>query len=213
MASEAKATPTYVFTYFNGRGLGEISRLLFAAAGVPYQDIRVEQGAGWEALKASTPFGQLPTLSVNGKVFAQSAAIQRYIAREYGLFGSNELEGLQIDGIYEGLQDARKPFMEARSTKDEAEKKVKIAAFFKDTWPTWGARLSNVLAANDEGKSWFVGTKISLADIAVFNVLSFLLEINADYLNDYPLLQGLIARVKANPGIAAWLAKRPVTAW
>ena len=31
-----------------------------------------------------TPFGQTPTLEVNGKVYAQSLAIATYVARETG---------------------------------------------------------------------------------------------------------------------------------
>jgi glutathione S-transferase len=95
--------------------------------------------------------------------------------------------------------------------KDEAEKKAAIAKWFADTWPTWGAKLTSVLASNNEGKAWFVGTKISLADVAVFNQLSYQLEFDAGCLTAFPLLAGLVERVKANAGIAAWLAKRPAT--
>ena len=43
--------PTYKLTYFNGRGRAEITRLIFAAAGVPYEDVRIEKEA-WPAVKA-----------------------------------------------------------------------------------------------------------------------------------------------------------------
>jgi glutathione S-transferase len=46
----------YKITYFNARARAEILRLLFAAAGVPYQDHRIEFGE-WPALKEKTPFG------------------------------------------------------------------------------------------------------------------------------------------------------------
>jgi len=45
-------TMSYKLTYFNGQGLGEVARLLFAAAGQVYQDERINQDA-WPALKAS----------------------------------------------------------------------------------------------------------------------------------------------------------------
>jgi len=32
----------YKLTYFNGRGRGEIIRLVFAAANVPFEDVRLE---------------------------------------------------------------------------------------------------------------------------------------------------------------------------
>jgi len=43
---------SYKLTYFNGRGRAELSRLIFAQAGVPYEDVRIE-GAQWPQLKPS----------------------------------------------------------------------------------------------------------------------------------------------------------------
>jgi len=44
--------PTYKLTYFNGKGRAETTRLVFAAAGIKYEDKRVEK-ADWGALKPS----------------------------------------------------------------------------------------------------------------------------------------------------------------
>jgi len=201
---------TYKLSYFNGRGLGEVSRLLFTAAGVPFTDNRVEQ-KDWPAFKPQTPYGQMPVLEVNGKSYGQSGAIQRYLAREFGLFGSSEVEGLAIDGIVEAINDARKVFGEARQEKDEEAKKVKFAAYFKDVWPAWGAKLTSILAANGEGKGFFVGSKLSLADIVIFNGLTFLQETDPTFLNSFPLLTAHIARIGAIPKIAAYITARPKT--
>ena len=42
-------------TYFNGKGRGELSRLILAYAAVPYKDKRVEFHE-WPALKPSMPY-------------------------------------------------------------------------------------------------------------------------------------------------------------
>jgi prostaglandin-H2 D-isomerase / glutathione transferase len=42
----------YKLTYFNGRGRAEGVRLLFAAAGVDYEDVRIEKEQ-WPELKPS----------------------------------------------------------------------------------------------------------------------------------------------------------------
>jgi glutathione S-transferase len=39
-------------TYFNARGRAEVARLCLAAAGIKYEDVRVEQ-ADWPTLKPS----------------------------------------------------------------------------------------------------------------------------------------------------------------
>lgn len=42
--------PSYKLIYFHSRGLAEVTRYLFAAAGVEYEDIRVT-GEEWENMK------------------------------------------------------------------------------------------------------------------------------------------------------------------
>ena len=44
--------PKIKFTYFNGRGLGEISRLILAQAGVEFEDQRLTPDE-WKKLKSS----------------------------------------------------------------------------------------------------------------------------------------------------------------
>ena len=46
---------SYKLTYFNGRGRAETTRMLFAVAGVKFEDIRVgeDDGKEWEAIKPS----------------------------------------------------------------------------------------------------------------------------------------------------------------
>lgn len=42
--------PSYKLTYFTGRGRGEIIRMVFAVAGVEYEDNRVDH-AKWTQVK------------------------------------------------------------------------------------------------------------------------------------------------------------------
>jgi len=54
----------------------ELARLVFAAAGQQYEDVRIEREQ-WPALKSTMPTGQLPVLEVheNGNVFKLSQSI------------------------------------------------------------------------------------------------------------------------------------------
>ncbi len=81
--------PNYTLNYFNGRGRAELTRLVFAAAGVKYTDNRVSD---WPATKGDAPLGQLPYLEVDGLKLPQSISIARYVAREHGLGGKSSLE-------------------------------------------------------------------------------------------------------------------------
>jgi prostaglandin-H2 D-isomerase / glutathione transferase len=80
--------PHYKLNYFNGRGRAELTRLIFAAAGVEYNDNRI---ADWPATKAETPLGQLPYLETDGVKLPQSISIARFVARELNLAGSTNL--------------------------------------------------------------------------------------------------------------------------
>jgi len=46
---------SYKLTYFSGRGRAELSRLIFAQAGVQYEDVRIE-GDQWPQLKPSKSY-------------------------------------------------------------------------------------------------------------------------------------------------------------
>jgi glutathione S-transferase len=55
----------------------------------------------------ATPFGKTPVLEIDGKQVHQSVAICRYLAKQYGLTGSNDWEDLEIDAIVDTFTDFR----------------------------------------------------------------------------------------------------------
>ncbi|XP_078589985.1 hematopoietic prostaglandin D synthase-like isoform X2 [Branchiostoma floridae x Branchiostoma japonicum] len=98
--------PKYRLVYFNVRARAEPTRLVFAAAGVDYEDVRIQRNE-WPGLKPNTPMGQLPVLEVGGVTICQSMAIARYVAKETGLAGKTILEQAQADMLVDGLDDLR----------------------------------------------------------------------------------------------------------
>jgi prostaglandin-H2 D-isomerase / glutathione transferase len=91
--------PKYVLNYFNGRGRAEISRLICAAADIPYTDSRIKDFSEWPAKKPEAPTGQMPYLEIDDLKLPQSMSIARYFAREAGLAGKTSLEQAQADAI------------------------------------------------------------------------------------------------------------------
>jgi glutathione S-transferase len=198
--------------YFNGRGRGEVSRLICAEAKIAYDDKRVE-GKDWPAMKPTTPFGQMPLLKHGAVTIAQSAAIERYLARLGKLYGANDLEGAQIDMVCEGVHDAVKAFHTAFWTKDAAEKKTKMEAYFKDEFPRWAGQLTALLKANNGGAGYFVGAGVTYADILVYVGFEDVHKANAEAFKAFPELTAHFARVAARPNIAAWIKARPETSF
>ncbi|KAI8830462.1 hypothetical protein BC829DRAFT_410653 [Chytridium lagenaria] len=123
-------TTTYKFFYFPIRGLAEISRGILLKSGVEW----TEENPEWPSAKPDMPFGQMPLLIeyLDGKeVFriAQSHAIERYIARKYGLAGTTLQETAYLESIAESVRMAAST-ENAAKVKD-AEFNTKIAGIFK----------------------------------------------------------------------------------
>jgi len=211
--------PRLTLTYFGGRGRAEVSRLLLNQAGLVFDDVRLTHEQ-WGAKKATgiAPYGQLPILTVDSKTFAQSNAIERYIAKIGGLAGSNSLEWAEIDSVTQGINDISPKFSEAVSpfaNKTEEEKVPKIAAYFaKDgLFNKWMPSFNKTLAANKGGAGWFVGSKVSYADVALYYFLWNVKRVKPDALAAWPLLEGWHTRVGSLPRIASWVKARPSTAF
>ena len=75
----------YKLVYFNGRGLAEFARYVFAAAGQEYEDSRFEFEA-WPTVKPNTPFGQAPFLEVIDGDKVEQISQSNTIARFYFYF-------------------------------------------------------------------------------------------------------------------------------
>ena len=51
------------------------------------------------------PWGILPALEYDGKKLVQSISIARFVAREFGLAGKNNLEAAQADMLVDCMSD------------------------------------------------------------------------------------------------------------
>jgi len=203
----------YKLTYFNGRGRGEIIRLVFAAAGVDYTDERIERAAWPGAYKAETPFGQLPVLEVDGKKLCQSNTCARYLARQFKLAGKTELEQAQADMIVDCLEDSTKPIVSFLFEKDEKKKAELQKKYVEEQLPQFLTQLETLLKGNHGGDKFFVGADLSWADLVFINFVGWtaMATGGTDALASHPKLKALKGRVEALPKVHAWLAKRPKT--
>eukprot|EP00743_Colponemidia_sp_Colp-15_P000179 GILK01000206.1.p1 GENE.GILK01000206.1~~GILK01000206.1.p1 ORF type:complete len:223 (-),score=42.06 GILK01000206.1:103-735(-) len=208
---------TYKLTYFNGRGLAELARLVFAAAGVEFEDNRIEQDK-WPAVKAELPlpFKQVPILETKGQVLAQSNTIAKYLAREFNLYPTENLQIAREEMILDGLADANTAFMRSRYEEDSARKQTFLDKALNEVVPRILTGLEGLLEANNGGNGFFVGDSLTLADLAlqVFIYNNFVTENRMDSLQSVaPKLKALYERVVEVPNVKRWLAMRPQTPW
>ncbi|XP_046431162.1 glutathione S-transferase-like isoform X2 [Neodiprion fabricii] len=208
ICSVAVKMRTYKLTYFNIVGLGGPIRFLLSYGGVEFEDIRIER-SNWPEAKPKTPFGQVPTLEIDGKVYHQTLPICRYLAKQFNLLGKSDLDALEIDAAANTVHDLRKMVSLYFFEQDSAEKAKKKETLVTTTLPFYLKRLDDVVKKNG---GYFHGGELSYADLffaaVQHNIKGFMKN---DVFEDYPNLKQLIDKVHALPRIAAWLAKSPKT--
>ncbi|XP_045165087.2 S-crystallin SL11-like isoform X1 [Mercenaria mercenaria] len=204
----------YQLLYFNKRGGGEIIRLVFVTAGVQYEDIRLDM-AEWLKLKSDMPMRCLPCLKIiKGErtfIHCQSGAIAKYLARKFGLYTDNEDDNLLIDEMYDSVGDVRNVFVQVQLCKDEATKKDLNEKLLTEMLPKFASFFK--LRKNDfGGNGYIIGSKMTLADLAVFNMVDSCIEMGLESLwKPYPLLLEHRQNVIKDTNIAKWLQTRPRT--
>ncbi|XP_076810208.1 glutathione S-transferase 1-like [Clavelina lepadiformis] len=200
--------PTYKLCYFNARGYGEMCRLLFAEAGVEYEDIRYTREE-WPEQKPKMLFGQMPVLFVDGEQIAHSRAAFRYLAREFKLDGGNSLNAAKCDMWQEVEFEAisKLPFSE----EDEAKKAELMTSILKEQVHPKITKYEEAIKEN--GGIYLFGDKISSVDILMYGAVEFLDKFlpNEKILEQHPTLKTLVEEVQKRPGISKWLKERPVT--
>jgi glutathione S-transferase len=218
-----KAGKEFKLSYFNGRGLAECSRLIFAHAGQDFEDKRysLERGpkgeyirAEWDSVKGDAskfPFHKMPTLEVEGVVIPQSKAIERFLAKRFKLLGRNDIDAAIIQSIVEQINDLRAEWR-IRRAKPDAEKKEAIENYFTEYLPKELPQLELLL--ENSGTGFFKGKKISYADIAMYEWLGTFTENVAELdkaIEKFDRIKKLRTNVGEDEGIKAWVAKRPDT--
>jgi len=199
--------PSYKLIYFNVKGRGETVRLCFAAAGIKYEDHRIDH-KDWAALKPNTPWGKIPVLEVDGKQIGESLAISRYIAREGGLGGKDSFELALIDSVTDQVSDLREK-AGAAYFGPEDKKEAAIKEFKNKILPPIFDNLQRFASDNSAGPGYFVGSKISLADIHFYAVMEELLTVLPDALSKHHTLQAIFEAVDSDDGIAEYIMRRP----
>lgn len=210
--------PDYKLTYFDLRARAEPVRLVFAYAGVDYEDNRISwenKAEQWIPLKNSgkCPFGQIPLLEVEGVTLCQSMAILRFVARRYGLMPSNDIQQAKADMFSEAVYDLENAMVRAIVQPEPDRKKILMETFKSETVPKACNYLEKFLDGNPKDEVYCVENKLSFADICFFAFFNSYLGDGQmavpDTLKGLPRLTALYEKVRDEPKIKAWLEKRP----
>ncbi|CAH3155185.1 unnamed protein product [Porites lobata] len=119
------------------------------------------------------------------------------------------------DMISDGVTDVFKQFSQILYEKDETKKEEIRKEFYGTTLPPRLEKFEALLKNRDEGKGFFLGEKLSHADISFFDLFnSFYSKGKEDVpgeLEKFPLLVEHYKRVLNVPEINEWVKKRPAS--
>jgi len=197
--------PAIKLTYFNLKARAEPARLILAQAGKDYEDNRIpapwDDIAPWNAMKPNTPFGQLPVLCYDGSEIGQSMTIARFLAKEFGLAGANNVESARMDAVVDAVSEATEKQYIAFLFEKSEEKQKK---FSDEALPALFKSLEKQVSGD-----FMFGSSVSWADIILFHFVDSLPS--KDALKDYPKVAAVSKRVGELPNIKKWVETRPET--
>ncbi|XP_077991526.1 hematopoietic prostaglandin D synthase-like [Glandiceps talaboti] len=201
-----------ILTYFNIRARAEPSRFVLAAAGVEYEDIRIER-SDWPSQQncGKYPFQRLPILEVGGTVISESRAIARYLAQKHGLYATDILQQAEIDMITDATEDIYARLEKAFLEQDEKTKKELTEQNYGQIFPKILTGLEKLLVKNKGGDGFFVGDSVTLADLTFTAIAYNMLLGKPNALDHFPKLAALKKKIEGLPRIAEWMKKRPDT--
>ena len=201
---------TYKLYYFNTRGRAEVSRLIFAAAGQKFEDVRFEREQ-WPTLKSQMPLGQIPVLEVDGTMIPQSVSIARFLAKQFNLAGKDNLEQAKVDAVGDTINDLINTYVPIRQEQDPTKQQELIRKFGLEELPKHLQNLEILGKMYGNGGPFFVGNNLTWADLFFYNVGESILQINGNCMDTYSWLQQNRAEVEKNPKVAEYLKNRPKT--
>uniref|UniRef100_A0A914DPH3 glutathione transferase n=1 Tax=Acrobeloides nanus TaxID=290746 RepID=A0A914DPH3_9BILA len=112
-------------------------------------------------------YGVVPVLEVDGKTLPQSSAINRYLARKYGLAGKDDFEAAQIDAVADFHKDVNNelaPYIYAKLGFKPGDPATLKQAFLESTdklFPTY------VKLLKESGSGFFAKSGLSWVDFVV----------------------------------------------
>ncbi|ODM96901.1 Glutathione S-transferase [Orchesella cincta] len=199
----------YKLIYFNVMARAEPIRLIFAAAGVQYEDYRLE-GDNWDTEKTNYPWGKLPVLEINGEVLAESTAICRYLASKFSLVGSTDLEAAKCDEYVDAIMDCRSHWRSYYWESDAAKKEELKNILLNVQVPFYYSKFEKIVEASKG--DYLLGTNYTWADLHIAHTVSFIDKtVKPGLLDDYPKLKKFSETVFNIPKVKAWIEKRPKT--
>jgi len=197
-------------TYFDFHGgRGEPVRLALAIGGIAFDDHRFTF-AEFPEVRKTAPFGQVPTLEVDGAVITQCDSILRYAGKLAGLYPTDPLQALLCDEVMYVVEESTVRLGPTFRMTGEEQKAARLA-LVKGSMPVYLQWLEKQLLAR--GGEYFADKRLTVADLKVFVDVRGLNSGRLDHVPTdlveqvAPALNAHMKRIAALPAVQAYYAK------
>jgi glutathione S-transferase len=206
-----KKDSTFEVHYFGLHGMGGIPRDILAISGSKFTSVIPTD---WSSEKPSTPFGVIPLLketSADGKIInrvCETDAIERYLAKKFGLLGDNAFEETVINSFVNNSNGYWNTlaikYFRANDPESKAKNKEEIS---KTVVQSWVQYLEQHLAANGSN-GHVVGDKLTFADIKIAKMIEITLALFPGSLSKetHPAILKVKETMDEVPNLKAWRA-------
>ena len=195
----------------------EVLRVSLFISNTPFEDVRISREEFINMIKTGylpngkkVPFHQLPVIEVDGEIIGQTGAIARYCGKISNLYSNDNINAAKIDQIIDAATDITNLVSPTIREKDE-QKKVEDRLLLKNKLlPRWFRYLENILS--ESTSDWFVENKMTIADIAMWRLLGWLISgiidgIPTTIVDSYPKLKNIHTNVHHHPKVQEWMLK------
>ena len=195
----------------------EVLRVSLFISNIPFEDVRISREEFISMIKTGylpngkkVPFHQLPVIEVDGEIIGQTGAIARYCGKISNLYSNDNINAAKIDQIIDAATDITNLVSPTIREKDE-QKKVEDRLLLKNKLlPRWFRYLENILS--ESTSDWFVENKMTIADIAMWRLLGWLISgiidgIPTTIVDSYPKLKNIHTNVHHHPKVQEWMIK------
>jgi len=188
--------------YFGGiRGRGmRVTLLLATQPTFNYHYVSVT-GPEWGGMKSTTPFGGLP-IWIDDTVgeLGESHTIVRYLGEKFHLFGDNAREKWTIDAFTGFAEDTMRYIFKIFFEQDETKRNESITGI-----QSYIDR-AEAAAVRNGSNGYFVGNKISIADVEMFDIFVNMVAIfGYDRIKAKPALWRCLTTFARNAGVKAYI--------
>lgn len=202
--------PQLKLTYFDFHGgRGEPARLAMHIGGIAFEDHRFAFPEFAE-IRKTTPFGQVPTLTVDGVQVTQSDAITRYVGKLAGLYPTDAFQALLCDEVLSVVEDANFRLSPSFRMAGDAQKEARLE-LVSGSMPMYLGWLQSQLLAR--GGEYFADNRLTIADLKVFVDVRGLNSGRLDHVPTdlvekvAPALNAHMRRIAEMPAVAQYYAK------